>query len=115
MPLLDKVKAIIQVWGANWLNIAGKVVLMKSVLISLPIYQNSMLLAPKTFISKLDGLLRRFLWEWGKQNEINLHLVNWDKVEKPLLEGGLQIQDISSQNLALGSKLLWNIVSGKSS
>ena len=62
MPLLDKLKLRIQAWRASWLNNDGKVILMKSVLISLPLYHNSILLAPKTFISKLDGLLRRFLW-----------------------------------------------------
>ena len=66
MPLLDKLKLRIQAWGASWLNNVGKVILLKSVLISLPLYQNSILLAPKTFISKVDGLLRRFLWEGGK-------------------------------------------------
>lgn len=113
-PILKKMKSRIQAWGASWLNIAGKVVLMKSVLISLPIYQNSILLAPKNFISNLEGMLKRFLWEGGKQNERKLHLVSWNKFKKPLMEGGLQIWDIANQNLALGAKLLWNIVSGKS-
>jgi hypothetical protein len=43
----------------------------------------------------------------------SLHLVSWDKVKSPLLEGGLQIRDLANQNSALGSKILWNIVSGK--
>ena len=111
MPMLDKLKLRIQAWGASWLNNAGKVILMKFVLISLPIYQNSILLALKTFINKVDGLLRRFLWEGGKNNERRLHLVNWDTIKKPFLEGGLQMRDLATQNLALGSKLLWNIVS----
>ena len=115
MPLLDKLKLIIQAWGASWLNNAGKIILMKSVLISLPAYQNSILLAPKIFISKVDGLLRRFLWEGGKNNEKRLHLVNWDHIKKPFLEGGLQMRDLTAQNLALRSKLLWNIVSGNPS
>ena len=97
------------------MNNVGKVILMKSVLISLPVYQNSILLAPKTFISKVDGLLRRFMWEGGKNNERRLHLVNWDTIKKPFLEGGLQMRDLVAQNLALGSKLLWNIVSGNPS
>ena len=74
--MLDKLKIIIQAWGASWLNIVGKVILMKSVLISLPVYQNSILLAPKTFISKVYGLVRRFMWEGGKNNERRFHLVN---------------------------------------
>ena len=29
------------------------------------------------------------------------------------MEGGLRLQDVSSQNLSLGGKILWKIVSGK--
>ena len=76
MPLLDKLKFGIQAWGEAWLNLVGKVTLLKYVLISIPIYQNTILLAPKTFISKVDGLLRRFMWEGGKNNERRLHLVS---------------------------------------
>lgn len=65
MPLIDKLKLRIQAWGATWLNNAGKVVLMKSILTSMPLYQRSIMLAPKTFISKMNSLLRRFLWEGG--------------------------------------------------
>ena len=115
MPLLDKLKIRIQAWGASWLNNAGKVILLKNVLTSMPLYQHSILLAPKTFLSKMDSLLRRFLWEGGKNNEKRLHLVNWDTNKKPKLEGGLQLRDLGAQNLTLGSKILWNIVAGKAS
>ena len=90
-------------------------ILLKSVLSSIPVYQNTILLAPKSFISKVDALLRRFLWEGGKNNERRLHLVSWDKIKKPILEGGLQVRNIAVQNLDLGSKLLWNLVSGHTS
>jgi len=60
MSIMDKMKIRIQAWRANWLNIAGKVVLMKSILISLSIYQNSIMLAPKYFINKMEGMLRRY-------------------------------------------------------
>ena len=92
--------------GDIWLNKAGKVVLMNFVLSNLPIYQISILLAPKAIISKIDGLLRQFLWEGGKNGERKLHLVSWDKIKKPKLEGGLQIRDVATQNLALGGKIL---------
>eukprot|EP00253_Pinus_taeda_P007428 PITA_07428 len=115
MPMLDKIKLRIQAWGATWLNNAGKVILMKSVLTSMPLYHHSILLAPKTFLSKLDSLLRRFLWEGGKNNEKRLHLVIWDTVKKPTLEGGLHLRDLGAQNLSLGSKILWSIVDGKTS
>eukprot|EP00253_Pinus_taeda_P010228 PITA_10228 len=115
LPLLDKTKNRIQAWGASWLNNAGKVTLMKSVLLSMPLYQNSILLAPKSFLSKLDSLLRRFLWEGGNNNDRRIHLVNWEILKRPLLEGGLHLCNLAAQNLALGSKILWNLVSGKAS
>ena len=66
MPLLDKLKIRIQAWGEAWLNLAGKVTLLKSVLSGIPVYQNTILLAPKSFISKVDALLRRFCGKVGK-------------------------------------------------
>eukprot|EP00253_Pinus_taeda_P009858 PITA_09858 len=113
IPLLDKLKLRRHAWGASWLNTAGKIILIKSVLTSMPLFQHSILLAPKTFLSKMDGMLRRFLWEGGKNNERRLHLVNWDTIKRPYIEGGLQMRDLAAQNLALGSKILWNIVVGK--
>ena len=86
---------------------------MSSVLASIPIYQCSVLLAPKTITNKITELLRRFLWEGGRNNEKKLHLVSWDKVTKSKMEGGLQIRDVSIQNLAMGSKILWNMITGK--
>eukprot|EP00253_Pinus_taeda_P026904 PITA_26904 len=113
MSLLDKIKNRIQAWGSSWLNNAGKLILMKSVLISMPLFQNSILLAPKTFLSKLDSLLKRFLWEGGNNNDRRIHLVSWEILKSPFLEGGLQIRNLAAQNSALGAKILWNLVSGK--
>ena len=44
-PILDKLKVKIQRWSANWLNIAGKTILIKAMLNNMPIYQASILLA----------------------------------------------------------------------
>jgi hypothetical protein len=65
-PLLDKIKARIQAWGATWLNLAGKLVLIKSVLNNILIFQSSILLAPNGIITKLEAILRRFMWKGGK-------------------------------------------------
>ena len=84
-------------------------------LLSIPIYQTSILLAPTSIIGKMDGLVRKFLWEGGKGNLNRLHLVSWDKIQKPFKEGGLQIRNLAKQNLAMGAKILWNLVSGRES
>ena len=76
LPLLDKIKGKIQAWGAKWLNKAGKIVLINSVLASMPIYQTSTLLAPKAIVNNIDKLIRKFLWEGGKNGQGKMHLVS---------------------------------------
>ena len=105
-PIIDKIKDKIQRWNANWLNLVGKTTLIKVVLNSMPIYQSSIFLAPGSTIQKIEGLLKKFIWEGGKGNEKKLHLVSWDKIKKARDEGGLQIRSLPNQNLALGEKIL---------
>jgi len=81
----------------------------------MPIYQSSILLTPGSVIRKIEGLLRKFIWEGGKGNEKKLHLVRWDKIQKPRDEGGLQVRSLTIQNQALGAKLLWQMITGKES
>ena len=81
----------------------------------MPIYQSSILLAPGSVVLKIEGLLRKFIWKGGKGNEKKIHLVSWDKIKKPRDEGGLHVRSLPIQNLALGAKLLWQLITGKNS
>ena len=96
MPLLDKLKAKIMAWGETWLNKARKLILINSVLTSLHIYQASILLAPKGIVKDIDILLRKILWEGGRNEGRKMHLISWDKVKAPKREGGLQIRDVAT-------------------
>jgi hypothetical protein len=87
--LAEKLKNKFTSWGANWLNLAGKAVLIKVVVSSIPIYQSSLLLAPATVIQKIEAFQICFLWEGGRQARKKLHLISWEKTSKPVLEGGL--------------------------
>jgi hypothetical protein len=74
---LENVKAKILSWGASWLNLAVKVVLLKSVLNSLTIYQGSILLAPTSFLLAFNKIRINFLWQGGKSNGVGeISLVN---------------------------------------
>ena len=59
-PIVEKIKNKIQGWGSTWLNLAGKVVLIKAVLNSYLIYQSSLLLAPAKTINQIEGLIGHF-------------------------------------------------------
>ena len=51
--------------------------------------------------------------EWGKTNGEKITACKMEGVSKPLSDGGLQIRDLRIQNLSLGEKILWNLVTGK--
>ena len=42
-----------------------------------------------------------------------MYLVSFDILKRPLLEGGLQIHDPGSTNLALGGKIIWQLFADK--
>ena len=88
------------------MNHSGKLVLINSVLSSLPVYQLSILLAPKSFTEKTLKHLKSFLWRGGKGNQKKFHLVNWNVVRRSKKEGGLQIGDPHLSNLAMGGKVV---------
>ena len=113
---MEKIKRKITGWGTAWLNLAGKVVLIKAVLNSYLLYQCSLLLAPVKIINQIEGLLRSFLWNGGNNGGgKKFALVSWKTIKLPRFEGGLQIRDLKFQNLAIGAKLLWNMLDPKPS
>ena len=69
-PVVEKIKSKIQGWGSTWLNLAGKVVLIKAVLNNYLIYQSSLLLAPAKTINQIEGLIRSFLWQGAALVEV---------------------------------------------
>ena len=61
LPIVEKVKKKIMGWGVVWLNLVGKVVLIKAVLNSCLLYQCSLLLAPAHIINQIERLMRNSL------------------------------------------------------
>jgi len=81
--LVEKFKKRILTWRVIWLNLEGKVTLIKSVMRSLPINQCSLLLVPTKIPSLFDNLLRNFLWQGGKSGEgKKFALIRWKKIKK---------------------------------
>jgi hypothetical protein len=105
--ILQKIKDQFEVWGAIWLNLEGRVVLVKSMLSSFPIFQFSTLLAPIGIKKEMAQLIHKFLWKGGEDNEKKFHMVNWSAVCTPKEHGGLGIQDLEKINITIGEKLLW--------
>jgi hypothetical protein len=95
---------------ANWtfrpLNIASRLVLLKSILQTLPTYLFTALAAPKQIIRAIRNIQRNFLWQGLHPNK-KWALVSWDKVCTPKSMGGLGLQDSGKLNQIMGAKIWW--------
>ena len=108
--MIKKMKQKITNLGGVWLNPAGHLILIKSVLSSLPLYQFAVLQAPRYVLQQLGIFIRNFLWEGTKQTTRKYHMVNWKTVTSPRQHGGLGIRDPRLTNPAIGAKLWWGLV-----
>ncbi|KAJ0628056.1 putative RNA-directed DNA polymerase [Helianthus annuus] len=95
-------------WKAKNLSFAGRVILIKSVLGSLPNYYLSLYKCPKTVLKTLEGIRRKFLW--GGSNMMNkIRWVRWERIVASKDFGGLGIGSIKDLNLALLLKWWWRL------
>ncbi|XP_057748011.1 uncharacterized protein LOC130967212 [Arachis stenosperma] len=78
-PIIDKVEDKLSLWKAKSLNKADKLVLIKSVFNSLPVYYLNLYKMPKSVAERLIGLQRRFLWSKEDGNN-GIPLVKWKLV-----------------------------------
>ncbi|XP_016195316.1 uncharacterized protein LOC107636310 [Arachis ipaensis] len=81
-PLIDKVEERLSLWKANVLSKGGKLVLIETVMNSLPIYYLSLYKMPNAVAQKIISLQRRFFWE-KKDGQPSLALVKWEMVQAP--------------------------------
>nr|XP_025638133.1 uncharacterized protein LOC112733407 [Arachis hypogaea] len=104
--VIDKVEEKLSLWKAKVLNKAGKLVLIKSVLNSLPVYYLSLYKMPKAVAEKLISLQRRFLWS-REDGRYGMALVKWEVVQAPKRLGGLGVGDAVIRNTTLMFKWWW--------
>jgi hypothetical protein len=104
--LLEKLETKLINWTHRFLTLPGRILLIKSVLSSMPLYLFSVLAAPKGILKKLRTLQRTFLWG-GATKEKKWALIAWEKLCKPKSYGGVGIKDPLHAGCALAAKLWW--------
>ena len=93
-------------WKRQYLSKGGRITLIKSTLVSIPIYQMSIFRMPKSVVKRLEKLQRDFLWGGGNTGR-KIHLVNWKVVCTQKDKGGLGIRRMGLLNKALLGKWIW--------
>ncbi|KAE8735747.1 THO complex subunit 1 [Hibiscus syriacus] len=111
-PVFRNFSAKLAGWKTTCLSLAGRTVLLKSVLTSLPIFFLSLFKMPCKIGKKLNSLMANFLWG-DKEGKRRIHWVNWSTVCKPLNCGGLGVLDLNLTNRALLGKWVWKFANDK--
>ncbi|GLJ18020.1 hypothetical protein SUGI_0317720 [Cryptomeria japonica] len=106
--VINKCKAKSAQWKNRWLSQVGRLTMIKSVLSAIPIYSMSCFRMSYLTSKKLDGMLKKFIWE-GAKEERRIPLINWDTACLVKEEGGAGLRKMDLQNVALGAKLAWKI------
>ncbi|VFQ73314.1 unnamed protein product [Cuscuta campestris] len=90
-------------WLQKNLDQAGRLVLIKHVLNTLPNYFLGVNTIPKAISHLLEQKMARFWWGGGNRH----HWISWEKLCFPKEEGGLGIRDLKSLEDSFGLKLWW--------
>jgi len=113
-PVIEKIQGRLNTWKGTCLSRAGRLVLIKAVLNSLPIYYLSLFKLPNKVAQEINKIQRRFLWSGQNQGRCNA-LVNWEVIQKPKTKGGLGVMDCTMKNAALLFKWWWRYASEEGS
>ncbi|KAL4383574.1 hypothetical protein GQ457_15G020780 [Hibiscus cannabinus] len=103
-PIVERFEQKLAGWKSRCLSFAGKLVLVKSVLASVPIYFISSFAIPATIKSLLSKLIARFLW--GSLDKKAIHWVSWETMCLPKSRGGLGLVDFGIKNRALWRRII---------
>ncbi|KAK1275917.1 hypothetical protein QJS04_geneDACA000879 [Acorus gramineus] len=99
LKAIEKITKRLETWNSSSLNVAGRVVLIRAVLQTLP--QHLMFAASimQTDAEAIYRLARRFLWAGGRTKRVT-HYINWERVTLEKAVGGLGIRRTSLLRVA---------------
>ena len=109
--IIKKFEKRIQHWSFRLLSIEGRLVLIKAVLISFPVYWMALVHVPKSILDKLRSLIFSFLWGSSADSK-KYHLVDWMSLYKPTSLSGWGIKHLGWFSLSLRLKRLWLAING---
>ena len=96
-------------WKGKLLSVGGRLVLLNSVLSSLPMFMMSFFELPKGVLEKIDCFRSRFYWQ-NDQHKRKYRLAKWEILCQPKGQGGLGIHNLDLQNKCLLSKWLFKLL-----
>eukprot|EP00253_Pinus_taeda_P028709 PITA_28709 len=101
--IIDKLSNKVANWAFRTLNIAGRIVLAKSVLQAIPVYPLSIMAAPLGICARIRDLIRNFIWRGADQKK-KWALASWSQLTERKEKGGLGLRDPEILNKIRGGE-----------
>lgn len=105
---MDKVKFKLSVWHSKFNSMAGKVILIKSVMAFIPTYIMQCFTLPVATCSEFDRININFLWG-SSEDQRTIHDLNWDTVTCPKNKGVLGILFTMNRSEDLLTNFVWRL------
>jgi len=103
--LINRFKSRLSVWKLKHLSLGGRLILLRYVLSSLPVYALSFFKAPSGIVSSIESISDFFFF--GSDDHRKIFWVDWNTVCSSKEVGGLGVRRIMEFNTALLGKWCW--------
>jgi len=100
----DQIWNRINSWSSRCLSKAGREILIKSVLQSIPLYVMSVFLLLGTLINEIEKMLNAFWWVHNSTNSRGMHWLSWERLSVPKVFRGMGFKSLKAFNLAMIGK-----------
>jgi len=104
--LIKRFESCIKHWTNRLLSLGGRLVLIRVVLTSLPVYWCALFPIPSSILDKLRKLIFNFLWGSSAVKK-KFHLVDWQLLARPISLGGWGIKHLPLFCISLRMKNFW--------
>ncbi|PKU83905.1 Putative ribonuclease H protein [Dendrobium catenatum] len=104
----------INLWGRKHLSLAGRALLIRTSLLSVPMYAMTHTSIPNGVLMAIERMGRRFLWQKDASSR-GMHYVGWKELCQPTEFGGLGFHCLTRWKGALRARVVWDLIQNKDS
>ncbi|GAU32090.1 hypothetical protein TSUD_152950 [Trifolium subterraneum] len=109
-PVVKTIQKCLFSWRNRYVSLGGRVVLINSVLTSIPVFYFSFLKMPSSVRKVIVGMQQKFLWGGSSADKEKITWVSWKDVCRPKEDGGLWVKDLKWFNISLLTKWRWRLL-----